>query len=170
MRKYICLLLLLGVSVSGFCQDKVKRTRPNGMQIFQGYHIDYRENVIIPFRDTVIMQGDEIEVGAWLSESWDYKSFDIVGFGKSKKKDYEKGIFLKKMKPNKTTTYVLISYGQDNIKFRHKRTIYVAKNEAEKEEFERLAREKERERKELLQGKRRPDGGIEIYMSKFRNN
>ena len=44
------------------------------------------------------------------------------------------------------------------------------KNEAEKEEFERLAREKERERKELLKGKRRPDGGIEIDMSKFRNN
>ena len=133
MKKLVfLLLLLLGVSVSGFCQDKVKRTRPDGMQIFQGYHTNFKENVIIPLRDTVIMQGEEIEIGAWLSKSWDFVIFEIVGFGKSKKKDYEKGIYLKKLKPNKTTTYEMISYSQDNIKYGHKRTVYVAKNEEER--------------------------------------
>jgi hypothetical protein len=168
MRKFAFLFLLFGVSVSGFCQDKVKRTRPDGMQIFQGYHTNFKENVIIPLRDTVIMQGEEIEIGAWLSKSWDFVIFEIVGFGKSKKKDYEKGIYLKKLKPNKTTTYEMISYSQDNIKYGHKRTVYVAKNEEEKKEFEKLARQKEEEKRKLLKGKRRPDGGIEIDMSKFR--
>jgi hypothetical protein len=114
------------------------------------------------------MQGEEIEIGAWLSKSWDFVIFEIVGFGKSKKKDYEKGIYLKKLKPNKTTTYEMISYSQDNIKYGHKRTVYVAKNEEEKKEFEKLARQKEEEKRKLLKGKRRPDGGIEIDMSKFR--
>ena len=169
MKKLVFLLLLLGASAAGgFGQDKTKRTPPNGKQIFEGYHNDYLENVIIPLRDTVIMQGEEIEIGAWLSKSWDFVIFEIVGFGKSKKKDYEKGIYLKKLKPNKTTTYEMISYSQDNIKYGHKRTVYVAKNEEEKKEFEKLARQKEEEKRKLLKGKRRPDGGIEIDMSKFR--
>jgi hypothetical protein len=64
----------------------------------------------------------------------------------------------------------MISYSQDNIKYGHKRIVYVAKNEEEKKEFEKLARQKEEEKRKLLKGKRRPDGGIEIDMSKFRNN
>ena len=95
-------------------------------------------------------------------------AIEVVNFGKSKKKDFEKGFYVIKQKPKQTTTYTLVAYSEDNHKTQFKRTVYVAKNEEEKRKFEELAREKERERNELLKGKRQPDGRIEIDMSKFR--
>ena len=169
MKKLVFLLLLLGVSVSGFCQDKVKRTRPDGMQIFQGYHTNFKENVIIPLRDTVIIRGEEIEIGAWLSENWDYKSVEIVGFGKSKEKDYKKGIYLKKLKPQQTTTYELISCDQRGVKHKMKRTVYVAKNEEEKKQFEKLARQKEKEEKERRRARVEGKTTVIKDLSKFKH-
>ena len=165
MRKLVFLLLLVGMAVSGFGQDKTKRTPP---QIFQGSR-NFREEAIIPSHDTVIMRGEEIELGGWLF-SKHIPAIEIDGFGKSKKKDLEKGIYVIKQKPKKTTTYKFFSYEIDGTWDVLKRTVYVAKNEEEKKEFEKLARQKEEEKRKLLKGKRRPDGGIEIDMSKFRNN
>ena len=166
MKRYILLLLLLGVSVAdGFGQDKTKRTPPN---IFKGKRY-FREEAIIPSHDTVIMRGEEIEIGGWLF-SKHIPAIEIDGFGKSKKKDLEKGIYVIKQKPKKTTTYKFFSYEIDGTRDVLQRTVYVAKNEEEKKEFEKLARQKEEEKRKLLKGKRRPDGGIEIDMSKFRNN
>ena len=170
MKKLVFLLLLLGASAAGgFGQDKTKRTPPNGKQIFEGYHNDYLENVIIPLRDTVIIRGEEIEIGAWLSENWDYKSVEIVGFGKSKEKDYKKGIYLKKLKPQQTTTYELISCDQRGVKHKMKRTVYVAKNEEEKKQFEKLARQKEKEEKERRRARVEGKTTVIKDLSKFKH-
>ena len=163
MRKLVFLLLLVGMAVSGFCQDKTKRTPPN---IFNGKRY-FREEAIIPSYDTVIMRGEEIELGSWLFAKH-IPAIEIDGFGKSNKKDLEKGIYVIKQKPKKTTTYKFFSYEIDGTRDVLERTVYVAKNEEEKKEFEKLARQKEEEKRKLLKGKRRPDGGIELDMSKFR--
>ena len=149
MKRYILLLLLLGVSVAdGFGQDKTKRTPP---QIFQGSR-NYREEAIIPSHDTVIMRGEEIEIGGWLF-SKHIPAIEIDGFGKSKKKDLKKGIYVIKQKPKQTTTYKIFSYDLDGTNLICTRTVYVAKNEEEKKEFEKLAKEKVRERKDRPTGK-----------------
>ena len=148
MRKLVFLLLLVGMAVSGFGQDKTKRTPP---QIFQGSR-NYREEAIIPSHDTVIMQGEEIELGSWLFPKH-IPAIEIDGFGKSKKKDLEKGIYVINQKPKQTTTYKFFSYDTDGTKLICTRTVYVAKNEEEKKEFEKLAKEKVRERKDQVTGK-----------------
>ena len=149
MKKLVFLLLLLGVSAAdGFSQDKTKRTMPN---IFKGKRY-FREEAVIPSHDTVIMQGEEIELGSWLFPKH-IPAIEIDGFGKSKKKDLEKGIYVIKQKPKKTTTYKFFSYDTDGTKLICTRTVYVAKNEEEKKEFEKLAKEKVRERKDQVTGK-----------------
>ena len=149
MKKYILLLLLLGVSAAdGFSQDKTKRTMPN---IFNGKRY-FREEAIIPSYDTVIMRGEEIELGSWLSPKH-IPAIEIDGFGKSKKKDLKKGIYVIKQKPKKTTTYKFFSYEIDGTRDVLKRTVYVAKNEEEKKEFEKLAKGKVQERKDRPTGK-----------------
>ena len=52
----------------------------------------------IPIFDTVIMRGEKIEVGAYLHEKY-LREIEIVGFGKSKKSDLEKGYYVIEQKP-----------------------------------------------------------------------
>ena len=165
MKKYILLLLLLGVSVAdGFGQDKTKRTPPN---IFKGKRY-FREEAVIPSHDTVIMKGEEIELGSWLFPKH-IPAIEIDGFGKSKKKDLEKGIYVIKQKPKKTTTYKFFSYEIDGTSRVVERTVYVAKNEEEKKQFEKLARQKEKEEKERRRARVEGKTTVIKDLSKFKH-
>ena len=132
MKKLFLLFLLLPSVVCG-----QERKMPN---LTKGPHLDIRQNAIIPVTDTVIMQGEEIEVGAWLFNFM--TTIEVVNFGKSKKKDLEKGYYVIKQRPKQTITYTILSWGDQNDKFSFKRTVYVAKDEEEKKQFEKLARQK----------------------------
>ena len=89
----------------------------------------------LPARDTVIMRGEEIEVGAFFSEQV-IKEVEIIGFGKSKKSDFEKGSYIIKLKPKQTITYEFkwneVGWGER----RSGRIVYVAKTEEEKKQLE----------------------------------
>jgi hypothetical protein len=132
MKKLFLLFLLLPSVVCG-----QERKMPN---LTKGPHLDIRQNAIIPVTDTVIMQGEEIEVGAWLFDFM--TTIEVVNFGKSKKKDLKKGYYVIKQRPKQTITYTILSWGDQNDKFSFKRTVYVAKDEEEKKQFEKLARQK----------------------------
>jgi hypothetical protein len=69
-------------------------------------------------------------------------TIEVVNFGKSKKKDLKKGYYVIKQRPKQTITYTILSWGDQNDKFSFKRTVYVAKDEEEKKQFEKLARQK----------------------------
>ena len=156
MKKNIILLALIigGFSLSGYCQKQ------DGVP-----PVDKRDprrlfDPIIPIRDTVIMRGEEIYIGAYLfnNKHETIKEIEVVGFGKSKKSDVEKGYFTVKLKPKQTTTYEIryISSRHDftplaGKQIPNKRTVYVAKTEAEKKEFEKIIEEKERARKGVYQ-------------------
>ena len=91
MKKLFLLFLLLPSVVCG-----QERKMPN---LTKGPHLDIRQNAIIPVTDTVIMQGEEIEVGAWLFNFM--TTIEVVNFGKSKKRIWKKGIMSSNKGPNK---------------------------------------------------------------------
>jgi hypothetical protein len=151
LKRWMLLFLLssVGFSLSGYCQKQ------DGVP-----PVDKRDprrlfDPLIPIRDTVIMRGEEIYIGAYLFDNSCQKirAVEVDGYGKSKKSDVEKGYFAVKLKPKQTTTYV-IRY-DSSIRditpmagklIPYKRTVYVAKTEAEKKKFEKIIEEQERER------------------------
>ena len=151
LKRWMLLFLLssVGFSLSGYCQKQ------DGVP-----PVDKRDprrlfDPLIPIRDTVIMRGEEIYIGAYLFDNnyQKIREVEVDGYGKSKKSDVEKGYFAVKLKPKQTTTYV-IRYDSSSRDITpmagklipYKRTVYVAKTEAEKKKFEKIIEEKERER------------------------
>ena len=145
MKKYFILFLLLAVGLS---------SEVYGQQVWEGK--SYQRTVQLwyprgfashelPRRDTVIMRGEEIEVGGYLSEE-ENKDFEIIGYGKAKKSDYKKkfdykkGIFDNKysikLKPQQTTTYEFRWVSFYGIEMLEGRIVYVAKNAEEKKILE----------------------------------
>ncbi|MBR4999722.1 MAG: hypothetical protein IKY11_02190 [Rikenellaceae bacterium] len=134
MRKYILLFLLLAVGLSSevYGQKRWRDFCPPGFDFTAP---------LLPRRDTVIMRGEEIEVGCYLDKKWG-KDFEIVGYGKAKKSDYEKGSkegsynkYSIKLKPKQTTTYEFRWFGF-NREQRSGRIVYVAKTAEEKKQLE----------------------------------
>ena len=89
---------------------------------------------VVPLRDTVIMRGEEIEVGSYLGEDV-IKEIEIIGFGKSKKSDLEKGYYAIKLKPKQTTTYEF-KWTEEGSPRRSGRIVYVAKTKEEKKQLQ----------------------------------
>ena len=162
MRNYSFLLftlLLLGTFAGVYGQEKTKRTMPK--------RVRSHEQLLLPPRDTVIMRGEEIEVGSYLHEKWQV-SVEVVDFGKSKKSDLEKGFYVIKQKPRQTITYrLVIQHLNDDSRYRIDRTVYVAKNEEEKKQLEQRLKEKiEAERKQREEQKKA--GKIVLDFSKLK--
>ena len=136
------LLLLLGISAGVHGQENTKRTRPKV--------ISYYTDLLLPIRDTVIICGEEIEVGSYFHKNWQV-SVEVIGFGKSKESDLEKGFYIIKQKPKQNITYQLaIQCLNDKAKLVFHRTVYVAKNEEEKKQIEQRLKEKfEAEKKRI---------------------
>ena len=147
MKKYILLFLLAVVCSSSEVygqqawegksyQYRLKKYTPNGFDDL---------DPLLPRRDTVIMRGEEIEVGGYLNEKV-LNQFEIIGYGKAKKADYkkkfdyEKGIFDNKysikLKPQQTTTYEFRWVSFHGIEMLEGRIVYVAKNAEEKKILE----------------------------------
>ena len=144
MKKYIVLFLLLAVGMSSYGQDNNKKNRINlyeGLRVKLGGFVPQGFNPTDPFlprRDTVIVRGEEIEVGAYLSERV-IKDVEVVGFGKSQKSDLEKGSYIIKLKPKRTTTYEFKwtdNFGGRSRKVTSGRIVYVAKTAKEKKQLE----------------------------------
>ena len=135
MKKYVLLffLMIVGLSPEVYGQ-KVNRSKSYPTQKAY-YPYGYEpSHPLLPQRDTVIIRGEEIEVGSYLSTQW-HKSFEIIGYGKAKKSDIRKGIYKIKLKPKQTTTYEfkwVEPYGVMNIG----RIVYVAKTAEEKKQLE----------------------------------
>ena len=139
MRKYILLFLLLAVGLSPEVYgQKVNRSKSYPTQKAY-YPYGYEpSHPLLPQRDTVIIRGEEIEVGSYLSTQW-HKSFEIIGYGKAKKSDYKKkfdrkkGIFDNKysikLKPKHTTTYEFRWIDWRGYEEIWGRKVYVAKTE-----------------------------------------
>ena len=141
MKKHFLLFLLtilcLSTEVYGQKSDtkKFERFTPWGV---------YAHDPFLPRRDTVIMLGEEIEVGGFLSELV-VKEIEIIGYGKSKKSDlkkidgavYKRGAYIIKLKPKNTTTYefkwVDLRSGDSQMSGR---IVYVAKTAEEKKQLE----------------------------------
>ena len=135
------LLLLLGTSVGVYGQ---KRTMPDPRK---GPHSHRPENLIIPIQDSVILHGEEIEVGAFLSKKWDALGVEVSGLGKSQESDFKKGFYVIKQKPKQTITYKFVIQ-ESEIRVVYYRTVYVAKNEEEKKQLEKQIKEKFEAKKE----------------------
>ena len=138
MKKYILLFLLVvvGLSPEVYGQKRWKDFCPPGFSF---------NAPLLPRRDTVIMCGEEIEVGGYLKEEW-IKNFEIVGYGKAKKSDYKKGSkegsynkYSIKLKPKQTTTYefrwICNSRNRSDV-MQSGRIVYVAKTAEEKKRLE----------------------------------
>ena len=139
MKTMITLLFVLmavGVSLGVYGQEQSKRVSKK---------LKGPWDLLIPAHDTVIMQGEEIKIGAYLKEKV-MPEIEILGFGKSKKSDIEKGYYVIKQKPKKTTTYELVWYyaakGFRNIS---PITVYVAKSEEERKQMEAKTEEKKKQ-------------------------
>ena len=144
MKKYILLFLLAVVCSSSEVygqqawegksyQYRLKKYTPNGFDDL---------DPLLPRRDTVIMRGEEIEVGGYLNEKV-LNQFEIIGYGKAKKSDYKKGYYSIKLKPKQTTTYEFKwfwSYRPGD--HRSGRIVYVAKTAEEKKQMEERLNEK----------------------------
>ena len=137
MKKYILLFLLIAVGLSSEVYGQETKSRPGSINIaFVPPGFSFLEP-LLPRRDTVIMRGEEIEVGGYLSEKA-IKEFEIIGYGKSNKSDLKKGFYVIKLKPKRTTTY---EFKAVNSQFGSKprlfgRIVYVAKTVEEKKELE----------------------------------
>ena len=134
MKKYILLFLLVVVGLSSevYGQKRWKDFCPPGFSF---------NDPLLPRRDTVIMRGEEIEVGGYLKEGW-IEDFEIVGYGKAKKSDYKKGSkegsynkYSIKLKPKQTTTYEFRWVDDYGVMHRG-RIVYVAKTAEEKKQLE----------------------------------
>ena len=137
MKKYIILFLLLAAGFSSEVygqqvkteksdQRMEKRLMPKGFQDW---------DPLLPRRDTVIMRGEEVEVGGYLSEGGT-KNFEIIGYGKAKKSDYKKGYYSIKLKPKQTTSYEFRWNRWDGSANPSRRIVYVAKTAEEKKRLE----------------------------------
>ncbi len=136
MRKYILLFLLLAVGLSPEVYgQKVNRSKSYPTQKAY-YPYGYEpSHPLLPQRDTVIIRGEEIEVGSYLSTQW-HKSFEIIGYGKAKKSDIRKGFYKIKLKPKQTTTYEFDYVEVNGFTARKGRIVYVAKTAEEKKQLE----------------------------------
>ena len=136
MKKYILLLLLMVVSLSSEVYgQKVNRSKSYPTQKAY-YPYGYEpSHPLLPQRDTVIIRGEEIEVGSYLSTQWQ-KSFEIIGYGKAKKSDIRKGFYKIKLKPKQTTTYEFYYVEVNGFKARKGRIVYVSKTAEEKKQLE----------------------------------
>jgi hypothetical protein len=139
-------LLTFAISQNGFSQLVEKRQEgnttigtyrlapftPKGVNMWDPF---------IPIRDTVIVVGESIEVGGYLSEAM-IKEIEIVGFGRSKKSDLKKGFYFTTQKPKKTITYEFkwfnIVHEKEMIS---RRAVYVVQNEEEKKTLENKIKE-----------------------------
>ena len=135
MKKYILLFLLVVVGLSSevYGQKRWKDFCPPGFDFTAP---------LLPRRDTVIMRGEEIEVGCYLDKKWS-TDFEIVGYGKAKKSDYKKGSkegsynkYSIKLKPKRTTTYEFKWIQWDGSQIGSGRIVYVAKTAEEKKQME----------------------------------
>ncbi len=148
MKKYILLLFLMAVGLlsevygQGRINVKNFKSLPRTLEDFTPPGIS-EDSPFLPRRDTVIMIGEEIEVGAYLCEV-SCKRVEIVGYGNSKKSHlkkvdgfkYKKGTYFIKVKPKQTTTYEFIWTDDVGWKLRDGRIVYVAKNAEEKKQME----------------------------------
>ena len=145
MKKYILLFLLLAVGLSSEVYGQQVREGKSYQRTVQLWYPRGFVSHELPRRDTVIMLGEEIEVGGYLSVE-ETKQFEIIGYGKAKKSDYKKkfdrkkGIFDNKysikLKPKQTTTYEFKWLDFDGYKERSGRIVYVAKTAEEKKQLE----------------------------------
>ena len=137
MKKYILLLLLMVVGLSFEVYGKqIRSGKPSQRRVKCFVPPGFRNSdPLLPRRDTVIMRGEEIEVGGYLSEE-ETKQFEIIGYGKAKKSDYKKGSYNIKLKPKQTTTYEFKWLDFDGYKERSGRIVYVAKTAEEKKQLE----------------------------------
>ena len=147
MKKYFILFLLLAVCLSSEAYGKqIRSGKPSQRRVKCFVPPGFRNSdPLLPRRDTVIMRGEEIEVGGYLSEE-ETKQFEIIGYGKAKKADYKKkfdhkkGIFDNKysikLKPQQTTTYEFRWVSFYGIEMLEGRIVYVAKNAEEKKIME----------------------------------
>ena len=151
MKKYVLLLLLMAVGLSsgvygqGINIKKLKSKTKHGLiEPFTPPGVS-ENSPFLPRRDTVIMIGEEIEVGAYLCEV-SCKRVEIVGYGNSKKShlkkvdgfEYKKGTYFIKVKPKQTTTYEFIWTDDVGWQLRHGRIVYVAKTAEEKKQMEEM--------------------------------
>ena len=145
MKKFILLFLLLAICLSSEVYGQQTRPRRPNQRTVQAWYPRGFIHPVLPRRDTVIMRGEEIEVGGYLSEE-ENKDFEIIGYGKAKKADYKKkfdykkGIFDNKysikLKPQQTTTYEFRWVSFHGIEMLEGRIVYVAKNAEEKKILE----------------------------------
>ena len=145
MRKYILLFLLLAIGLSSEVYGQQTRTRKPNQRTMQAWYPRGFIQPVLPRRDTVIMRGEEIEVGGYISKE-ETKQFEIIGYGKAKKADYKKkfdykkGIFDNKysikLKPQQTTTYEFRWVSFYGIEMLEGRIVYVAKTAEEKKMLE----------------------------------
>ena len=145
MRKYILLILLLAICLSSEVYGQQTRPRRPNQRTVQAWYPRGFIHPVLPRRDTVIMRGEEIEVGGYISKE-ETKQFEIIGYGKAKKSDYKKkfdykkGIFDNKysikLKPKRTTTYEFKWIQWDGSQIGSGRIVYVAKTAEEKKQME----------------------------------
>ena len=144
VRRLLFLLLVFGMSTGVYGQERAKKLPLKTGRFLQ-------EDLLLPKNDTVIMQGAEIKVGAYLYKKW-YRSVEIVGFGKSKESDFEKGFYFIQQKPKRTITYQLVVQEvHNNRKTMFTRTVYVAKTEEEKMQLEKQLKEKREAEKKRME-------------------
>jgi len=98
-----------------------------------------------PEYDTVIMQGAEIKVGAYFQKAR-WRGIEIVdsgkSIGKSDESDFKKGFYFTRYKPQQTITYkFVLQDSKSKDRFAYFRTVYVAKTEEEKQQFEKQLKE-----------------------------
>ncbi len=145
MKKYILLFLLVAVGLSSEVYGQQTRPRRPNQRTVQAWYPRGFIHPVLPRRDTVIMRGEEIEVGGYISKE-ETKQFEIIGYGKAKKADYKKkfdykkGIFDNKysikLKPKQTTTYEFRWIRFHGGEIRSGRIVYVAKTAEEKKILE----------------------------------
>ena len=145
MKKIILLFLLLAVGLSSTVYGQQVREGKSYQRTVQIWYPRGFVSHELPRRDTVIMLGEEIEVGGYLSVE-ETKQFEIIGYGKAKKSDYKKkfdhkkGIFDNKysikLKPKQTTTYEFRWIRFHGGEIRSGRIVYVAKTAEEKKILE----------------------------------
>ena len=154
MKKYILFLFVMAVGFSSAVygqehkKDSSEKKNPN-FRIISSKTRTFKSftppgvsplEPVWPMRDTVIMRGEEIEVGGFLSEQ-EVIEFEIIGFGKSKKSDLEKGSYIMKLKPKQTITYEFKWKDVDGNLYPSGRIVYVAKTEEEKKQLDKKIKE-----------------------------
>ena len=136
MKKSILLFLIVVLGLSTEVYGQETNSRPGSINIaFVPPGFSFLEP-LLPRRDTVIMRGEKIEVGAYLGKGV-IESVEVIGYGKSTKSDLNKGIYTIKLKPKRTTTYEYkYLSGVTGSKWQKGRIVYVAKTVEEKKMLE----------------------------------